>query len=102
MQWREIAPPVEILRLSWFYWPRLSTTPTIVRHKIMRAPLICLVASATTETVYNFHVFAGTGSSGPPPCHVIFGPPMQTLKTNPAIQTLETNPANHSYPEPSP
>ena len=35
-------------------------------------------------------------------CHVIFGPPMQTLKTNPAIQTLETNPANHLYPEPSP
>ena len=35
-------------------------------------------------------------------CHVIFGPPMQTLKTNPAIQILETNPANHSYPEPSP
>ena len=32
MQWRQIAPPVIILlvRLSWFYWPHLSTTPTIV------------------------------------------------------------------------
>ena len=30
VQWREIAPPVETLGLSWFYWPRLSTTPTIV------------------------------------------------------------------------
>ena len=26
-------------------------------------------------------------------CHMIFGPPMQTI---------ETNPANHLYPEPSP
>ena len=30
VQWRQIAPPVEILGLSWFYWPHLSTTPTIV------------------------------------------------------------------------
>lgn len=33
--------------------------------------------------------------------HVIFRPPMQTLKINPAIQTLETNryPANHLFPD---
>ena len=70
MQWREIALPVETLRLSCFYWPRLSTTPTIVikaqGKKLMRAPVVCLVASASTETVL-FYVFAGTGSSGPPP-----------------------------------
>ena len=41
-------------RLSWFYWPRLSTTPTILAQAQakMRALVVCLVASASTETVY--------------------------------------------------
>ena len=65
MQWREITPPVETLRLSWLYLPRLSTTPTIVAHSIIyeQTESSCMLeASASTETV-----FAGTGVFQP--CH---------------------------------
>ena len=56
VQWREIASPVEILGLPWFYWPRLSTTPTIVAQSTGKNEtkflVVCLVASASTEMVY--------------------------------------------------
>ena len=33
--------------------------------------------------------------------HVVFGPPLQTLKRNLAVQTLETNPTPNPKPSPS-
>ena len=39
--------------------------------KLIRAPVVCVGAPATTEMVGSIschdHIFAGTGSSGPPP-----------------------------------
>ena len=57
VQWREIAPTVETLGHSWFYYPRLSTTPTIVaqstgKNETEFQVIVRLVASASTETVY--------------------------------------------------
>ena len=43
------------------YWRRLSTTPTIVAQSTAKMKaLVCLVDSASTETVY---LLAGTGIS---------------------------------------
>ena len=51
MQWREIAPPVECLGFTGTaYQPRPLLWPKAQAK--MRVLVVCLVASALTETVY--------------------------------------------------
>ena len=84
VQWTEIAPIVETLGLSWFYCPRLSTTPTIVaqsagKNETEFQVIVRLVAPASTETIYLLIPVAVSALSPqlPPPstsCSMLGGP----------------------------